>query len=129
MKKAKEAKEKGQGRRERRAKSAAEAEAGQSKQADDGNDASSAGTVGAYVHISRISDERVEHVERLYKPGQKVMQDRAVGARNFGTVVGLRTQVTCRRRIFIEIVPACEHHEIMRAHSEPSRVSRTKHSL
>lgn len=31
------------------------------------------GTVGAYVHISRISDQRVDHVERAYKPGQKVI--------------------------------------------------------
>ncbi|CAM9127824.1 unnamed protein product [Choristocarpus tenellus] len=28
--------------------------------------------IGTYVHISRLSDERVEHVEKLYKLGQKV---------------------------------------------------------
>lgn len=61
--------EKGQARRERRAKAAAAAERGDDEEAETEVLKSS---VGAYVHISRISDERVEHVERMYKPGQKV---------------------------------------------------------
>lgn len=63
-------KEKGQARRERRAKAAAAAssEDGEAAEALRGG-----GTVGAYVHISRISDERVEHVEKTYKAGQKVL--------------------------------------------------------
>lgn len=71
-------KEKGQARRERRAKAATEAAAAAERDAiDEGVEGDTVGAVktshvGAYVHISRISDERVEHVERLYKPGQKV---------------------------------------------------------
>lgn len=72
-KKSKEVKEKGQGRRERRAKAAAEEAVKQSEQGNEGDDANRTGTVGAYVHISRISDERVDHVEKLFKPGQQVI--------------------------------------------------------
>lgn len=61
-------KEKGQARRERRLKAAASA--GLDNGGEGGN--ANGKSVGAYVHISRISDERVEHVERSYKPGQKV---------------------------------------------------------
>ena len=67
-----EKKEKGQVRRERRAAAAAAAEAsGGDADADQGN-VGVGGSVGAYVHISRISDERVEHVDKSYKAGQKV---------------------------------------------------------
>lgn len=59
---------KGQARRERRSKTAA---SGGLDEGEEGGGATG-NSVGAYVHISRISDERVEHVERSYKPGQKV---------------------------------------------------------
>ncbi|CAM9284587.1 unnamed protein product, partial [Ectocarpus sp. 12 AP-2014] len=67
-------KERGQGRRERRATAAAAAAAAAAGgDKDDGDDEEKKWkTIGAYVHISRISDERVEHVEKSYKPGQKV---------------------------------------------------------
>lgn len=68
-------KEKGQARRERRAAAAAAAAAaGTEGSNDEGGDVGEdgRGSVGAYVHISRISDERMEHVEKSYKPGQKV---------------------------------------------------------
>eukprot|EP00903_Cladosiphon_okamuranus_P010099 g9564.t2 len=72
-------KETGQGRRERRAAAAAAAVAATAaavaaKGEERGKEEADIkwGSVGAYVHISRISDERVEHVEKSYKPGQKV---------------------------------------------------------
>ena len=70
-----EKKDKGQARRERRA--AAAAAAATAEASGGGADAEEGavgvgGSVGAYVHISRISDERVEHVDKSYKTGQKV---------------------------------------------------------
>ncbi|CAM9794523.1 unnamed protein product, partial [Ectocarpus sp. 8 AP-2014] len=67
-------KERGQGRRERRAAAAAAAAAadGDEDENDGEEQEKKWKTIGAYVHISRISDERVEHVEKSYKPGQKV---------------------------------------------------------
>ncbi|CAM9531056.1 unnamed protein product, partial [Hapterophycus canaliculatus] len=73
-------KEKGHDRRERRAAAAAAAAAAEAIQ--DGvqrTQDEKRGSVGAYVHISRISDERVEHVDKSYKPGQKV-QCRVTGS-------------------------------------------------
>lgn len=55
-------KEKGQARKERRA----------AEQDGSATDPGGMRSVGAYIHISRISDERIEHVEKAYKPGQKV---------------------------------------------------------
>ena len=37
---------------------------------DDNSQADAA--VGAYVHISRVSDKRMDRLEKAYKPGQKV---------------------------------------------------------
>lgn len=69
-------KETGRSRKERRAAAAAAAEAAAAdgdEDADGSNEPDKKwGSVGAYVHISRISDERVENVEKSYKSGQKV---------------------------------------------------------
>lgn len=69
-------KEKGQARKERRAAAAAAAAAaeasGGAEEHREEVEGVDGGSVGAYVHISRISDERVEHVDKAYKPGQKV---------------------------------------------------------
>lgn len=76
-----EKKERGKARRERRAAAAAaavEAEGGDADAAEGSVEVAVGGSVGAYVHISRISDERVEHVDKSYKAGQKVPFARAV---------------------------------------------------
>lgn len=78
---AKKTKEKGQGKKERRAKAKAEAEgeaAGESGASDALGDAASSPTVGAFAHVSRLSDDDVDHPERFYKPGQKVGPDELV---------------------------------------------------
>lgn len=59
-------------RRERRAAAAAAAGEKDDEEREGGNPVKKMGTVGAYVHISRISDDRVEHVDKSFKPGQKV---------------------------------------------------------
>lgn len=65
-------KEKGQARKERRAAAAAAAAAAEASGNAEEGAVAEGGSVGAYVHISRISDERVEHVDKSYKAGQKV---------------------------------------------------------
>ncbi|CAM9504306.1 unnamed protein product, partial [Ectocarpus fasciculatus] len=66
-------KDKGQSRRERRAAAAAAAAAAAGDEDGDVDGSEKKWKpIGAYVHISRISDERVDNVEKAYKPGQKV---------------------------------------------------------
>lgn len=63
--------------RRARARARAEAEAEAQAAAESGasnalSDGASTPSVGAFAHVSRISDDYVDHPERLYKPGQKV---------------------------------------------------------
>lgn len=68
------------------------------------------GSVGAYVHISRISDERVEHVDKSYKAGQKVCASPPLKLLCFFLSVNILEPEVCCVNIGIFVFNLCRLH-------------------